>query len=323
MNVQTFNTVSKNVLEEYSPSARDMQRAKRICRYLMGTRDWTLNLEPDREIDTLQMMVDSDWATDKVDRRSTSAGVAQLGGCTILTYSRTLGSPALSSAEAEGYALGSGACEGLFICAVAKELSVDLKLVVYSYSTSTISQHSKMGLGRMKHVELRFLFVKDLVKREKLSLCKVLGTDNPADLGTKVLDVATHRYLCHLVVLRPVNQVVEEVKGQGSQAEFAVLWKCWVAERAEKSENTLSRTGAMGTGKLDVDELARAENLMPMWCVLTRSRKAERACEITTSEQHLLDMSKSILNDRSVPAHAGFGESFEDQCGEGFHVNSC
>ena len=83
-----------------SPSVRDMQGAKRICRYLMGTRDWTLNLESDREIDTLQMMVDSDLATDKVDRRSTSAGVAQLGGCTILTFSRTQGSPALSSAEA-------------------------------------------------------------------------------------------------------------------------------------------------------------------------------------------------------------------------------
>ena len=47
----------------------------------------------------------------------------------------------------------------------------------------------------------------------------------------------------------------------------------------------------MGTRKLDVDELARAEDLMPKWCVLTRSRKAERACENTTSEQHLLDMS--------------------------------
>ena len=214
-----------------SPSARDMQRAKRICRYLMGTRDWTLKLEPDREVDTLQMMVDSDWATDKVDRRSTSAGVAQLGGCTILTYSGTQGSPALSSAEAERYAIGSGACEGLFICAVAKELSVDLKLVVYSDSTATISQNLKMGLGRMKHVELRFLFVKDLVKREKLSLCKILGTDNPADLGTKVLDVATHRYLCHLVGLRPVKQAVEEVKGhrRNSQSSGSValqnVWK--------------------------------------------------------------------------------------------------
>ena len=36
----------------------------------------------------------------------------------------------------------------------------------------------------------------------------------------------------------------------------------------------------------------------------------------------LLDMSWSILKDRSVPAHAVFGENFEDQCGEGFHVNS-
>ena len=105
-----------------SPSARDMQRAKRICRYLMGTRDWTLKLEPWKDVDTLQMMVDSDWASDKVDRRSTSAGVAQLGGCTIITDSRTQGSPAMSSADAQGYALGSGACEGLFICAVTKEL---------------------------------------------------------------------------------------------------------------------------------------------------------------------------------------------------------
>ena len=220
-----------------NPSARDMPRAKRICRYLVGTRNWTLELEPWKDVDrlqlldTLQMIVDSDWATDKLNRRSTSAGVAQLGGCTILTYSRSQGSPALSSAEAEGYALGSGACEGLFICSVAKELSVDLKLVVYSDSTATISQHLKFGLVRMKHVELRFLFVKDLVKREKLSLCKILGTDNRADLGTKMLDVTTHRYLCILVGLEPVKQAVEEVKGhkRNSQSSRSVglqnVWK--------------------------------------------------------------------------------------------------
>ena len=136
----------------------------------------------------------------------------------------TISQPALSSAEAEGYALGSGACEGLFICSVAKELSFDLKLAVYSDSTATISQHSKLGLGRMKHVELRFMFVKDVVKREKLSLCKIPGTDNPADLGTKMLDVATHR-------LGSVKQAVEEVKGhrRNSQSSRSVglqnVWK--------------------------------------------------------------------------------------------------
>ena len=53
--------------------------SKRICRYLMCTRERTLKLEPWNDVDTLHMMVDSDWATNKVDRRSTSACVAQLG----------------------------------------------------------------------------------------------------------------------------------------------------------------------------------------------------------------------------------------------------
>ena len=74
-------------------------------------------------------MVDSDWASDKVDRRSTSACVAQLGVCTILSYSQTQGSPALSSAEAER-------CEGLFMCAVARELGLELKLVWHCHDLS-------------------------------------------------------------------------------------------------------------------------------------------------------------------------------------------
>ena len=111
-----------------------------------------------------------------------------------------------------------------------------------------------MGLGRMKHVELRFLFANDLVKREKLSLCKVLGTENTAVLGKNVLDVASHRDLCHLVGLRPETHVVEEVKGDKRHLQIPLevlgtrtMWK--------RLRTLLSRTGAMGTRKLDVDEL--------------------------------------------------------------------
>ena len=90
-----------------------------------------------------------------------------------------------------------------------------------SYRTATISQHSKKGLGRMKHVELRFLFVKDLLKCEKLTLCKVPGTENPADLGTKVLDVNTHRYLCSVIRLGPAKQPVEEIEGRMRNAQIS------------------------------------------------------------------------------------------------------
>ena len=66
-------------------------------------------------------------------------------------------------------------------------LELELKLALHSDSTATVSQYSKMSLGRMKNVELRFL-----LKREKRTLCKIPGTENPADLGTKVLDVNTN-----------------------------------------------------------------------------------------------------------------------------------
>ena len=82
---------------------------------------------------------------------------------------------------------------------MATELGVELKFALHSDSTATISQHTKMGLGRMKHVELRFLVVNDLLKRERLTLCKIPGTENPADLGTKVLEVNTHRHLCSIM----------------------------------------------------------------------------------------------------------------------------
>ena len=67
--------------------------------------------------------------------------------------------------------------------------------------------------------------------------------------------MATHRYLCHLAALRPVKQVVEEVKGhrRNLQSSGSVgLQNVW------KGLRTLSRTGAMGIRELYVYELARA-----------------------------------------------------------------
>ena len=93
-----------------------------------------------------------------------------------------------------------------------------------------------MGLGRMKHVELRFLFVKDLLKRERLTLSKIPGTENPADLGTK--GASGEHSSIH--VLDHWFWACESGCGgdQGSQEKLAILWKCWAAERVESAENT-------------------------------------------------------------------------------------
>ena len=112
-----------------------------------------------------------------------------------------------------------------------KSWVLKLKLALHSDSMATILQHTKMGLGRMKHVELRFWFVKDLLERERLTLSKIPGTKNPADIGTKVLDVNTHRPLCWIIGLGPAKQAVEEIKGnqRSSQSTGSVgvlnVWK--------------------------------------------------------------------------------------------------
>ena len=67
--------------------------------------------------------VDSDWATDKISRRSTSGGMLMYAGALVLSYSRTQTTVATSSAEAELYATGSGVCEGMLCAAIFKELN--------------------------------------------------------------------------------------------------------------------------------------------------------------------------------------------------------
>ena len=84
----------------------------------------------------------------------------------------------------------------------------------------------------MKRVELRFLFVKDLWQREGLTLCKVPGTGNPADLGTRLLDMNTHRYLGSIIGLEPAKRAVEEIKGRKRNTQNAGTSDCRTCGKA-------------------------------------------------------------------------------------------
>ena len=45
----------------------------------------------------------------------------------------------------------------------------------------------RRGLGKMRHLEIRDLWLQKEVGEGKVVVSKVLGTENPADLMTKVL----------------------------------------------------------------------------------------------------------------------------------------
>ena len=68
------------------------------------------------------LMTDSDWGGSDKDRRSTSGGVWCLGKHCIKTWAATQGAYALSSAEAELYAMIEGVTRAKGLANLAREL---------------------------------------------------------------------------------------------------------------------------------------------------------------------------------------------------------
>ena len=93
----------------------------------------------------------------------------------------------LSSGEAEYYALTKGASYGLGTQAFFEDWDLQLALRVHSDSSSAKAFAKRLGLGRQRHVQTRFLWLQERVRRRHLSVLHIEGKKNPADLFTKAL----------------------------------------------------------------------------------------------------------------------------------------
>ncbi len=96
------------------PTYEDMARAKRLCRYLLGTLSLRLTLKEFSQTNNeLEVFVDADFGGDKESRRSVSNCVIKMHGNPVMTYARQQTVVATSSREAECYALASRLAEAL------------------------------------------------------------------------------------------------------------------------------------------------------------------------------------------------------------------
>ena len=197
------------------PTKRLKDVLRHLVSYLYGTKGVCLCLQhkgdnvgvhhaylEDPDIMHLEVFSDADWASDKKTRRSISAGYICLGSCLLYSSSRTQRVIALSSAESEVYAACSAACDGVLI---AQMLSFCTGLVVECHhlmdSSAGRGVLARQGVGRIRHLSCRVLWLQDLVKaRSKRNLkgqsknlesihtvSGVSGSNNVADLGTKRL----------------------------------------------------------------------------------------------------------------------------------------
>ena len=178
--------LSKHV---HAPTAGNLVMLKRAIRYLRSTSHLVLHLRPVGLRPRIEAQTDSDWAGSD-DRRSTTGGVITVAGACVLSYSRTQASRALSSCEAELYAMGSGAVEVLQLHALMVEqgfLKKDEVPLLRTDSSSALTLAGRRGQGRLKHVECRLLALQDWAQERRLAMGRVSTTENMSDLLTKFL----------------------------------------------------------------------------------------------------------------------------------------
>jgi hypothetical protein len=175
------------------PGGTHMQAAKRVLRYLKGTKD--LGLRYTRplvdSLDELWGCVDSDWAGCADTRKSTTGYVLVLNGAAVSWKSKRQNVVALSSAEAEFMAASSLVQEVIYIRKLLTNLGFPQRNATEigedNRTCIAWSEGSVGGRVRAKHIDLRQHFVHNAVQDKVLSLRSIKSEDNVADLLTKPL----------------------------------------------------------------------------------------------------------------------------------------
>ena len=108
-----------------------------------------------------------------------------LGRHMLMSWSVTQGVVALSSGEAELYAMVKGAANTLGLISLAGDFGLRVDGRIFCDASAAIGIVNRTGVGRLRHVRVQYLWLQDKVRNRDLEVEKIGGDENPADLLTK------------------------------------------------------------------------------------------------------------------------------------------
>jgi len=188
-----------------APTEEDWQGLKRAVRFLIGAPRTVCRFERQGPVKEVHTYSDSDHAGCTRTRRSTSSTVVLLGRHYVKSTATTQQLQALSTGESEFYALVKATSVTIGIRALLKDYGVDVTCGIFADATAGIGMASRVGAGKVRHIHTPSLWIQRLVRDRLVTINKVAGTENPADLGTKHLDSKTIWYLLRLMGHFPVG----------------------------------------------------------------------------------------------------------------------
>ena len=172
------------------------QVCSRVFAYLQGTMGFGIlyNGTEKSPLNTEQGDIigfaDANWAENDATRRSTTGFVFGLANGVIKYVSRRQKNIALSSTEAEIYAMTDAAKEATILKAMIRDLkkkSVTLEIICDNQSAIGIGNSAELNKGRTKHIEVREMYIKEAIQKGIVKLVWVPSQENVADIMTKPL----------------------------------------------------------------------------------------------------------------------------------------
>jgi hypothetical protein len=192
-----------------APKESHYVAVKRIFRYLAHTPNFGLWYPKGASFD-LMGYSDSDWAGDRVDRKSTSGGCQFLGRSLVSWSSKKQNCVSLSTTEAEYVAAASCCAQLLWMRQTLKDYGVICdKVPLFCDNESAIAiSYNPVQHSKTKHIEIRHHFIRDHVKRGEIDIVHLSTQEQLADIFTKPLDEARFRELRHELNIIDSSNVV-------------------------------------------------------------------------------------------------------------------
>ncbi|CAL1402124.1 unnamed protein product [Linum trigynum] len=183
-----------------APTRQHLLAAKRVLRYLKGTVSYGIWYGRKAGDGSLVGYIDSDYARDSDDKKSTSGYVFFLAGGAISWSSKKQPVVTLSTTKAEFVAASYSATQCVWLRKILEQMGWKqcvegtTQIMCDNNSAIKLSKNPVMH-GRSKHIDVRFHFLRDLAKEGFIELEHCGTHDQIADVMTKALKQDTFQYL--------------------------------------------------------------------------------------------------------------------------------
>ena len=193
----------------HQPSKTHFGVAKRVLRYVQGTKNYGIMFERnEREDVELFGFCDSDWAGSMDDMKSTSGYCFTLGTGIFSWASKKQERVAHSSAEAEYVSASEATKQVVWLRKILGDMGEkqDMATVLFCDNKSAIAMSKNSVFhSRTKHIKLKHHYIKEVVEDEEVMIKHVKTGDQLADIFTKALPCDKFVYLRELLGMTNKN----------------------------------------------------------------------------------------------------------------------